>query len=203
MDEPAREIVAFDFDGTLTIRDSLTAFLKWRAGGRAYARALASMGPQFASYLSDRDRGRLKEALLVRLVAGEAREAFVADAERFAEEVFERFIRPDALQVWNDWANAGVERVIVTASPALTVAPFARRLGAERLIGTRLQVDLNDCLTGRLRGENCRGAEKVARIRAVYGEHVRVLAAYGDTGGDREMLAISEMPGYRVFRRRP
>ena len=35
---PTAPIVAFDFDGTLTVRDSFTAFLKWRAGGR-YARA--------------------------------------------------------------------------------------------------------------------------------------------------------------------
>ena len=27
-----RPIVAFDFDGTLTIRDSFTEFLRWRAG---------------------------------------------------------------------------------------------------------------------------------------------------------------------------
>jgi hypothetical protein len=34
VDEPAADapVVAFDFDGTLTIKDSFTAFLKWRAG---------------------------------------------------------------------------------------------------------------------------------------------------------------------------
>ena len=29
-------IVAFDFDGTLTVRDSFTAFLRWRAGRRGW-----------------------------------------------------------------------------------------------------------------------------------------------------------------------
>lgn len=29
-DGPERPIVAFDFDGTLTVRDSYTAFLIWR-----------------------------------------------------------------------------------------------------------------------------------------------------------------------------
>ena len=31
-DAAGRPIVAFDFDGTLTIRDSFTEFLRWRAG---------------------------------------------------------------------------------------------------------------------------------------------------------------------------
>ena len=35
---PGKEqaIVAFDFDGTLTVRDSFTGFLRWRAGGRGW-----------------------------------------------------------------------------------------------------------------------------------------------------------------------
>ena len=35
-DRQSRPIVAFDFDGTLTIRDSYTSFLKWRNGPLAY-----------------------------------------------------------------------------------------------------------------------------------------------------------------------
>ena len=36
------------------------------------------------------------------------------------------------------------------------------------------------------------GAEKVVRLKAAFGEDVRLAAAYGDTDGDREMLAIAE-----------
>jgi phosphatidylglycerophosphatase C len=32
---------------------------------------------------------------------------------------------------------------------------------------------------------------------------VRLAAAYGDTAGDREMLAIAGTAGYRVFTARP
>ena len=45
--------------------------------------------------------------------------------------------------------------------------------------------------------------EKVRRLREVYGEDVRLAAAYGDTSGDREMLRLADEKGYRVFKGRP
>ena len=58
-------------------------------------------------------------------------------------------------------------------------------------------------MAGGFDGENCRGPEKVARLRQAFGPAVRLAAAYGDTGGDTEMLAIAEVKGYRVFKERP
>ena len=55
-------IVAFDFDGTLTVRDSFTAFLRWRAGRRGWALGLVKLAPAVAVYAKDRDRGRIKAA---------------------------------------------------------------------------------------------------------------------------------------------
>ncbi len=43
--EPFRPIVAFDFDGTLTWRDSFLAFLAWRAGPVRYALGMARLAP--------------------------------------------------------------------------------------------------------------------------------------------------------------
>jgi phosphatidylglycerophosphatase C len=92
---------------------------------------------------------------------------------------------------------------IVTASPEHTVRPFAQRLGADLLLGTHLHVDHQGCVTGAFATANCRGQEKVDRLREVFGDGVRLAAAYGDTSGDTEMLAIAEAPGFRVFTRKP
>src|SRR5690606_25576987 len=104
---------------------------------------------------------------------------------------------------WEDWGRRGAHRVIVTASPETTVAPFARRLGAEALLGTRLAFDAGRRVSGALDGPNCRGEEKVRRLREAYDEGIRLAAAYGDTSGDAEMLQIAEEAGYRRFRGRP
>ena len=201
--EPSRTVVAFDFDGTLTIRDSFTEFLRWRAGPGGWALGLVKMAPAVAHYARDRDRGRIKAASVREFLRGVERTALEADADRFADKVWQRFMRPDALACWNDWGTKGAHRVIVTASPETTVAPFARRLGAENLLGTPLFFDADDKVSGAFAGPNCRGAEKVRRLKAAYGEDVIVLAAYGDTSGDTEMLAMAREPGFRVFTARP
>jgi len=198
-----RPIVAFDFDGTLTIRDSFTEFLRWRAGPGGWALGLVRMAPALAAYARDRDRGRIKAASVREFLLGMDRQTLADDAERFAERIWSRFMRPDALEAWNAWGERGAHRVIVTASPETTVAPFARKLGAEALLGTPLAFDSDDRVTGAFTAPNCRGEEKVRRLRAAYGADIRLAAAYGDTSGDTEMLAIADEPGFRVFRQRP
>jgi len=196
-------LVAFDFDGTLTVADSFTAFLRWRAGTTGWLTGLAALGPATARYLVDRDRGRIKAAAVAQFLDGVEALQLSEEAEHFADQVWDRFMRPDALACWQDWGRKGAHRVIVTASPALTVAPFARRLGAEALLGTELALDPDGRVTGAFVGENCRGEEKVERLIRAYGPDVVLEAAYGDTSGDAEMLARAAHPGFRRFRKRP
>jgi phosphatidylglycerophosphatase C len=196
-------LVAFDFDGTLTVKDSFNAFLAWRTPPlRLLAGALA-LGPAGLRYLADRDRGAIKSAAVRALLGGLPRLQIAAEAEAFAEACAQQLFRPDALARWKAHQAAGDEVVIVTASPEDVIAPFARRLGAHRLIGTRLHSDGQDRLTGDFDGPNCRAAEKVVRLEAIYGPGVRLKAAYGDTSGDVEMLARADQPFMRLFQGRP
>jgi phosphatidylglycerophosphatase C len=194
-----RPLVAFDFDGTLTSRDSFTAFLAWRAGPAQYAAGVLSLAPAGARYLLDRDRGRIKAAATRRFLAGLRRAELERQAQRFAGERGRALLRPDALRAWRRWQAEGARLVIVTATPETIVAPFAKSLGAEALIGTRLAFDADDRVTGAFVGENCRGPEKVRRLREAFGEDVALEAAYGDTDGDRQMLALAQEKGFKVF----
>lgn len=198
-----RPIVAFDFDGTLTVRDSFIAFLAWRAGPMRFVTGLIRLAPAALAYLFHRDRGRLKAATAGIFLRGLSRNEIEASAVTFAERSARRLLRPDAMRTWKRWQAQGARLVVVTASPETLVAPFARGLGAERLIGTRLAFDANDRFTGGFDGENCRGPEKVRRLHEAFGADLRLAAAYGDTGGDREMLAIAQQPGFKVFHEKP
>lgn len=199
----AAGLVAFDFDGTLTVKDSFNAFLAWRTPPARLLMGALSLGPAGVRYLADRDRGAIKAAAVRALLGGTPRLQLAAEAEAFAEACAPRLLRPDALARWNAHKAEGWELVIVTASPEDVIAPFARRLGAHRLIGTRLHADAQDRITGDLDGPNCRAAEKVVRLEAVYGPGVRLKAAYGDTSGDVEMLARADQPFMRLFQGRP
>ena len=115
-------LVAFDFDGTLTCRDSFIAFLVWRAGSLGFAAGLALSAPAFLAYGLHRDRGRLKAAVARRFLGLVTRARLEEEARRFAAERFEALIRPDALKCWRSWRDRGARLYIVTASPEVLVA---------------------------------------------------------------------------------
>jgi phosphatidylglycerophosphatase C len=179
------------------------AFLAWRSGPARYGAGLIALLPATLLYMVHCDRGRLKAAAARRFLAGMTRAELIAACDNFANSrLGRRLIRPDAEQCWTSWRERGAELVIVTASPEEVVAPFARQLGADRLIGTLLEFDADDRVSGGFASANCRGPEKVARLKAVYGENLRLAAAYGDTSGDKELLGLADAPGYRVFTQR-
>ncbi|HUO21438.1 MAG TPA: HAD-IB family hydrolase [Caulobacteraceae bacterium] len=198
-----RPVVAFDFDGTLTVSDSFTGFLVWNAGPWHGFTGAARLAPALLSYAVRPDRGRLKAKAAKAFLSGLTRPELALRAEAFARDRMPTLIRPDALRTWNAWGEKGVRRAIVSASPDEILAPFAHRLGADCLIATRLKWGPDGRLTGELDGLNCRGPEKTRRLVAQFGTGFALAAAYGDTAGDREMLAMAETPGYRVFTERP
>jgi len=99
--------------------------------------------------------------------------------------------------------NVVIQNSSYWIAPEIVVAPFARALGANVLIGTKLEYNGKGCVTGAFATPNCRGEEKVRRLRAQFGDSVRLAAAYGDTSGDKPMLKIADEKGYRVFKSRP
>ena len=68
------------------------------------------------------------------------------------------------------------------------------------LLATRLEIS-GDHLTGKIRGANCHGEEKVRRIQEAYQlkEYPQVYA-YGDTKGDLPMLKLADIRFYKPFR---
>jgi phosphatidylglycerophosphatase C len=190
---PERPLAAFDLDGTLTHRDTLLPFLLRAIGhGRTYRAILASSLPLArAAARGGPHRDRAKVVVLQRTLGGLPLTGLADAAESFADHVVARGLRP-ALRARVDWhRQQGHELVLVSASPELYVAPIGRRLGFDAVLATRLEVDAGGRLTGRLEGANCRGPEKAARLRAWRGDALAVAYAYGDSAGDREMLALA------------
>ena len=194
MHEPGRTVAAFDFDGTLSRRDSLLPFLQHVCGANRLYRALGRTAPGVAAGLvrGRLDRDAAKDAVLVRLLAGRRWADVAAEGERFADLLLAGRLRQDTLARAEHHREQGDELVIVSASPAVYLAPLGARLGFDAVLATRLEVDPDGVLTGRMEGRNCRGPEKVARLEAwLAGDRPRVVA-YGDSSGDRELLARAD-----------
>lgn len=194
MDPTGSTLAAFDVDGTLTRRDTLLPFLQRLCGTRRLARGLARHGVALSAMAMGRvERDSVKEALLVHLLAGRNVEAVRAAGVDYAGFLLRaNRLRPDTLARLKAHQDAGHRVVLVSASPEVYLAPLGRHLGVDAVLGTGLEEDGDGRLTGRLAGRNCRGPEKVARLEAwLDGAGAPYLYAYGDSAGDRELLACA------------
>ena len=153
-------------------------------------------------YLATGDRGALKARLIYKLLGPIARAKLDGRVAQFISGRGIALFRPDARAAW-DGCKTTHERVIVTASPESLVRPLGEMIGADRIIGTRLAFSADGRLTPKLEGVNCRGAEKVRRLREAYGDGLDLDLAFGDTSGDRAMLKAARHGHYRLFTGKP
>lgn len=192
--DPVGTVAAFDFDGTLTYRDTLVPFLVNVRGRAVVARALASASPALlrtAAGLQSRDRA--KEALLTRTLRGWWLDELQPIAADYAREIVDTQLRPDRLARLRWHQKQGHDVVLVSASPELYVGPVGRLLGCAATLATQLEVDRRGRLTGRLFGANVRGDEKERLLRTWLGGAPTTLWAYGDSDGDADMLAMADV----------
>jgi phosphatidylglycerophosphatase C len=142
------------------------------------------------------ERDTVKDALLVHLLAGwDAEEVRVAGVDYAGFLIRADRLRPDSLTRLQAHQAAGHRVVLVSASPDAYLTPLGQHLGIDAVLCTGLEQDGNGRLTGHLAGRNCRGPEKVARLRAWLAGNAAMpyLYAYGDSAGDRELLAMADV----------
>jgi phosphatidylglycerophosphatase C len=186
-----QQLAVFDFDGTLTRRDTLLPFLAAVCGRPQVARAMIRHGVLVARAGAGLGgETAAKQALFGRLLKGRAVTEVQARLPAFTEPLLARGMRAELLArvAWH--RAAGHRLVVVSASPELYVGPIAGRLGFTTVIATRLEVDDEGRLTGRLLGANVKGPEKVRRLQEELGT-ASVGWAYGNSRGDRELLALA------------
>ncbi len=192
------DLAAFDFDGTLTDGGSVFGFLSALAGRPSVVGACAALAPRLAAgALASGDRAdRAKEQLFERVMAGTPVERLEAVAARYGRDHVAGHLRADVRRRL-DWHRGRGDRVvIVSASPAVYVREAADLLGADGVIATRLEVGTDGRLSGRYEGANCRGAEKLRRLRQ-WADETGIepdrLWAYGNSRGDLVMLRAADI----------
>jgi phosphatidylglycerophosphatase C len=193
-------VAAFDFDGTLTRRDTLLPFLRRACGNWSILRAaLAARGA--------RGRDAFKVALVGRLFRGWPAERLEILGHAYMPTLLGA-LRPGSRERLEGHRRRGHAVVIVSASLGAYLRPLADKLGIDDALAVELVADGAGTLTGEVVGGlNNRGPEKAARLQAWldarFGPGTDVeLWAYGDSSGDAELLALADHPTW-VGRRLP
>lgn len=197
-------VAAFDFDGTLTRRDTLLPFLACGLGLPRLLLAMLKCSPWLLGYairLVPNDVA--KQRLLRATLSGRSLREMQAWTAGWLADDFASRLRPDAMAQLATHQQQGHCCVMVSASPDVYLESVARQMGFDGLICTVMEVK-QDHLTGRMHSPNCHGEQKVLRLNAWMQERFGqpamdslVLYAYGDTSGDKPMLRLAAHAFYR------
>ncbi|MDG2039702.1 MAG: HAD-IB family hydrolase [Ilumatobacter sp.] len=193
---PRTIVAAFDVDGTVTDRDCVVPFMRIVTGARRIAPRLAARPDRLFSALARRDRDQIKALAAQAAFRNRRDDDLGALGAQFARAVHDGWLRNDTVEALRGHQAVGDQVVLVSASFEVYVRPLGELLGVDDVLATRLE-HANGVATGALDGLNCRGPEKVRRLHdwvdCKFGgrSNVRVVA-YGDSAGDRELLADAD-----------
>lgn len=199
-----KKIYCFDFDGTLTTSDTLLEFIKYAKGRGRFLMVFLMYSPLLVMMkLHLYPNWKAKQQIFAHLFAGMRIEKFDALCHGFAEEN-QHLLRPKGITLMHEALVAGAQVFIVSASIDNWVRPFfdIRNLKGVQVLGTQIEVE-DGKLTGRFKSNNCYGKEKVHRIAEVLKSFERSeyeIEAFGDSRGDKEMLAFADKGHFKPFR---
>ena len=191
-----KRVFAFDFDGTLTTRDTLIAFIHYACGTPRFLLGFLLHAPLLVLMkLRLYSNGKTKQRLFTWFFQGMSIETFDALCQSFALS-HRHLLRPDTVRLLQQALSEGAEVLVVSASIDNWVQPFFSTFhlppSTFHVLCTQIEV-IDGRLTGRFHTPNCYGQEKVRRILALHPDRSTYhLTAYGDSRGDRELLAFAD-----------
>ncbi len=196
-----REIIVFDFDGTITTKDTFALFLRYYAGIFGWVIKIITLLPVFIAYiLRIIDRNEVKKHVIRRFFGNQPVERVTSKAESFARDVIPGLIRPQAQKALDERKKTPESLYICSASITPYLEAWGKTQNIHNILATELEHDGTVC-TGRIKGWNIWGEGKVRRILAEFApDTVKIKEAFGDSRGDQEMLHAAEVSHWRPFR---
>jgi len=186
-------LVLMDFDGTITKKDTFIEFIRFNKSLLSFYLGFFILSPIILAYkLKIVPNWKAKEIVFSYFFKGLKEEIIVESGNMFTEEHLPKLLRQEAVDEITKHKKNGIKIAVVTASFPIWIRPWCHKhnLG---LIATQHETK-NGKITGKIKGKNCFGIEKVNRIKEDYDlSKFAQIYAYGDSKGDMEMLNIADI----------
>lgn len=192
------KLALFDFDGTLTTKDSLSEFIKFAVGSPTYYSKLTLFSPIFFLYkIKLMDNSYAKELLFKLFFSGISEQKFKQLAQAYADERLDTIRRDEIYEIFLKHIKDGDRVVVVSASIKCWLEPWTSKHNVE-LLCTELAFE-NGKFNGKFQTKNCHGREKLIRVRELLNPNdYEDIYTYGDSSGDNAILSIANHP-YKVI----
>lgn len=190
--ETKRIVAVFDFDGTLTTKDTLLEFIKYACGiRRFYIGFLLHFPILVLMKIGLLPNWKTKEMIFSWFFKGMKYKEFERLGKDFAKVIFS-FANQDTTKMLSNHLQDRNEVYVITASIEEWVRPYCNLLNVKAVLGTKVEVE-GGLLTGRFASKNCYGKEKVSRLLEAFPDrNSYFLYAYGDSAGDKDLLEFAD-----------
>lgn len=187
-----RKIIVFDFDGTLTRKDTLIEFIKFAKGKVNFIFGLIYCAPILIAYiLKLYPNWKAKQYLFSYFFKGMKYDDFKSIGNKFAD-IIDGFTRNDIVNKLVKYSKE-YQVYIISASIEDWIIPWSSQWKGIKVIGTKVEFDKEGKLTGRFLTKNCYGKEKVNRLIEIEANRDEYyLIAYGDSKGDLYMEKFAD-----------
>ena len=193
-----KKLYFFDFDGTLTYKDTMFLYLKFYNSAKFNFQFLKHIPLFILLKLKLANAEKVKKSFISSILKGQSQKKIEEKSQQFFEKYYPEIIRENAIEFIKNIDREHTESYLVTASLDIWVKPFAEKFKMN-LLATRAEFK-NDIFTGNFVGNNCNGGEKVHRIKeALQGKKFDKTIAFGDTSGDKEMLEWANESHFEFF----
>lgn len=194
-----KELHAFDFDGTLTRRDTLLELMRFVLGDKAFCLCmLRHLHLLVLMKLGFYPNWKAKQTIFSYCFKGMKVDTFNAHCARFAQ-LKANLLRKKGVEQMRKSLSLGCKVVVISASIDNWVRPFFADMPGVEVVGTMVE-ECDGVLTGRFLTKNCYGEEKVKRLLQLYPERSSYsLVAYGDSQGDFALLDFADESHYKPF----
>ncbi len=195
------KVYAFDFDGTLTKKDTFLAFIEYAKGyGKTFWGFFLFSPILILMKLRLFPNWKAKQMVFSWFFKGMNINEFNQICHEFADRN-QRIIRTGGWDTIRKALANGEQVIIITASIENWVKPFFKEFGNQiKVEGTKIDVRINQ-ITGQFLTQNCYGVEKTKRLKEVFPyRQAYELIAFGDSDGDRYLLNEADESHYKPFR---
>ncbi len=193
-------LAIFDFDGTITRRDTFLPFLAFCFGYyKVFCTGITSIPILLMYKLRLVSNSKAKEILFGKFFRGMEEEDFNRLSRSYSLKRISPVIRIKALEKIIRHKDGGDRVMIISASMENWIRPWADAHGISPVIGTTVEIK-DGVLTGKFGSPNCHGKEKVRRLVETIGSLDQYhICSYGDSKGDQDLLNLSDESFYKVF----
>ena len=193
-----KKLYCFDFDGTITKKDTMFSFLKFYNKRKFYLNFMKHLPFFIMLKLNLSEAERVKKNFVSSILKGEKETKIQQKAISFFEKNYTYILREKALNFIQNIDRNNSECYLVTASLDIWVKPFSEKLNL-KLLSTQAKFE-HGIYIGEFATKNCNGIEKVNRIKEVIkNQSFNKIIAFGDTSGDKEMLVWADEGHYKFF----